>query len=207
MPFRIHKRSRPAVPLSGHIQEEAWLRLPLNRYWDDSLVAQVGFATGAIAGINDWINAGLEEQPVRETGGFLLGQVRELEDDRWDVGVVQFCPAVRTEFRSPNRLAFGTGALMDLDEALHTQPDLILCGWLHTHPGFTPYLSQMDLAIHDGFFRMPWHIAVVLDPLTAAWDTGIFSRQGGGRINNQSDHKGQWMSWDAFCRDHSITSP
>lgn len=207
MSIYIKKRSLYSPPSLSDAEGEALCRILLGDYWSDSRVRQVGFSMEALEGIQVLLEISIAEKPVPETGGFLLGRYRELEDGRFEVGILQFCPATRVAFRSPNRLVFGTEALMELDDALQARPDLLLCGWLHTHPGFSPYLSQMDLAIHEGFFRRPWQLAVVLDPMTAGWDTGIFSRQHDGCMNNKSEHKGQWMSWEAFCRNQLVTSP
>lgn len=204
--MRIEKRIPLVVPSLDDVLEQALNRLDLDEYLNAGQVRQAGFAAEATASINIWVHASLEKSPVTETGGFLLGRYRELEDGRFDVGILQFCPATKVAFRSPNRLAFGTEALMELDDALQARPDLQLCGWLHTHPGFSPYLSQMDLAIHEGFFRKPWQLAVVLDPMTAGWDTGVFSWQRNGRMNNKAEYKGQWMSWEVFCRNQIVTS-
>ena len=43
--------------------------------------------------------------------------------------------------------------------------DLRIVGWFHSHPGHTAFLSQMDLDIHGGHFKSPWHIAMVYDPI------------------------------------------
>lgn len=206
MYIRVEKRIPPSTTPLDSAAEQALLWFDLDKLMTDSQVRSVGFAPEVITGINTWVRASLEQYPVTETGGFLLGRYRTLEDGRFDVGILQFCPATRVAFRSPNRLAFGTGALIELDDALHARPDLLLCGWFHTHPGLTPYLSQMDLCIHEGFFRNPWHLAVVLDPMTDGWDTGFFSRQHNGKVNNKTEHIGQWTSWNAAGQDHPIVS-
>lgn len=43
-------------------------------------------------------------------------------------------------------------------------PDKIMVGWHHTHPQFGLFLSSMDLFIHQGFFNLPWQVAMVVDP-------------------------------------------
>jgi proteasome lid subunit RPN8/RPN11 len=43
-------------------------------------------------------------------------------------------------------------------------PDLRILGWYHTHPGHGIFLSDMYLFIHQNFFNLPWHVALVYDP-------------------------------------------
>ncbi|MBI4859043.1 MAG: hypothetical protein HY815_02030 [Candidatus Riflebacteria bacterium] len=44
-------------------------------------------------------------------------------------------------------------------------PDALLVGWHHTHPSFGIFLSGMDMFIHQGFFNLPWQVALVVDPV------------------------------------------
>ena len=43
-------------------------------------------------------------------------------------------------------------------------PDLEMIGWYHTHPGWTVFLSPMDLFICNNFFNGPQNVALVIDP-------------------------------------------
>ncbi len=43
-------------------------------------------------------------------------------------------------------------------------PDLEMVGWYHTHPGWTVFLSPLDLFICDNFFNGPQNVALVIDP-------------------------------------------
>lgn len=58
------------------------------------------------------------------------------------------------------------------DEMDRLYPDMKIVGWYHTHPGFGIFLSGMDLFIHEGFFDLPWQVAMVYDPIGG--DEGIF---------------------------------
>jgi proteasome lid subunit RPN8/RPN11 len=44
-------------------------------------------------------------------------------------------------------------------------PDQPLVGWHHTHPSFGIFLSGMDQFIHQGYFNLPWQVALVVDPV------------------------------------------
>jgi proteasome lid subunit RPN8/RPN11 len=44
-------------------------------------------------------------------------------------------------------------------------PEKRIVGWYHTHPGFGTFLSEEDIFIYRNFFRAPWQVALVVDPL------------------------------------------
>lgn len=83
-----------------------------------------------------------------------------------------------------------------LQELRHRKQNVVIVGWLHTHPQHTPFLSQPDLNIHNGFFQKDYQIAVVIDPLSENdhMDTGVFTRKTNGLMNNKQDKK-EWLHW------------
>jgi proteasome lid subunit RPN8/RPN11 len=46
------------------------------------------------------------------------------------------------------------------------KPDLQLVGWYHSHPGHGIFLSATDLRTQALWFRQPWHVALVIDPVS-----------------------------------------
>jgi proteasome lid subunit RPN8/RPN11 len=44
------------------------------------------------------------------------------------------------------------------------RPGLEMVGWYHTHPGWSVFLSGMDLFICNNFFNRPLDVALVIDP-------------------------------------------
>ena len=44
------------------------------------------------------------------------------------------------------------------------RPELEMVGWYHTHPGWSVFLSGMDLFICNNFFNRPLDVALVIDP-------------------------------------------
>ncbi len=44
------------------------------------------------------------------------------------------------------------------------RPDLEMVGWYHTHPGWSVFLSGMDLFICNNFFNRALDVALVIDP-------------------------------------------
>ena len=194
-------RPRPTtapVPLPGFSAWQATgggLRLPLSAYWgaEGTLVEEAWVRPAFVRAVEAWIAESLDLKPVPETGGFCFGQV-QAAGDRYRVSLDRFVPARDPAFCSPDRLDFGVEALRDLDAAWDEAGPLDLVAWLHTHPGHTPYLSGMDLRIHEGFFRHPYQLAIVVDPLTPDWDTGFFSRRPSGRMNNRGPGL-RWVPW------------
>lgn len=47
-------------------------------------------------------------------------------------------------------------------------PTADLLGWYHSHPGLGVFMSATDHRTQQRHFRAPWHIAVVLDPISGA---------------------------------------
>lgn len=171
--------------------------LPMQPYWGSgSRVAEVWVRTGFVQAVEDWIAESLRIDPVPETGGFCFGRVAT-RGDAYQVSLETFVPARDPAFCSPDRLDFGVEALRDLDAAFDQVPGQVLVAWLHTHPGHTPYLSGMDLRIHEGFFRQAYQLAIVIDPLTPDWDTGFFGRRQSGRMSNRGPGV-RWVPWRTF---------
>jgi proteasome lid subunit RPN8/RPN11 len=46
------------------------------------------------------------------------------------------------------------------------KPDQQLVGWYHSHPGHGIFLSATDLRTQALWFRQPWHVALVFDPVS-----------------------------------------
>lgn len=49
------------------------------------------------------------------------------------------------------------------------EPDLQLLGWYHSHPGHGIFLSATDLNTQALWFRQPWHVALVYDPISHSY--------------------------------------
>ncbi len=133
--------------------------------------------------VNRLITAHAQQNRAREVGGLLLGDARQDEQGRMYVVVTH---ALRAEFAQETRghLTFTQKTWLQLHHTRDQQyPDKMIVGWYHTHPGWTIFLSQWDLFIHQNFFREPWQIALVIDP---SFDrAGIFVWQNGLIVNPQ----------------------
>ncbi|QEG24641.1 hypothetical protein [Mariniblastus fucicola] len=64
-------------------------------------------------------------------------------------------------------------------------PELEMVGWYHTHPGWTVFLSPMDLFICNNFFNRTLDVALVIDPCNDdrgwfQWDDSHQTQRTGG---------------------------
>jgi len=176
---------------------EDYLRLPLRQYAPESIIAEVLLRPACVAGIAEWAERSLETSDgrVSEVGGFVLGRYEEDTPGEYRISFEHFCPASEVEHQSAVSLVLGSGAGRQLADAMDEYPEYALIGWFHTHPGHTPYLSKTDLdCTHELFYRKPYQVAVVLDPLTPEFDTGIFARNPDGKVINKEGFL-TWISW------------
>lgn len=121
---------------------------------------QVVLRQEAIAQIAAHSDSNLEA----EVGGALLGQVYE-RDGRYRVEIEAALPAVSQD-HGPVHFTFTADAWSQLhrDKEKH-YPDLQIVGWFHTHPDLGVFFSADDVVVHSAAFVMPWHVALVVDPL------------------------------------------
>ncbi|MCB0836339.1 MAG: Mov34/MPN/PAD-1 family protein [Bacteroidetes bacterium] len=150
-----------------------------------------------VEAVNHWVNQSLNQKPVPEVGGFLLGNYALSKRDHYLISIEEFLPAQEVVKATPNRLEFGSNPFLALDAFLEEKEDLVLVGWLHTHPGHSPYLSEIDLYSHEGFFPHDYQVAIVLDPLTDDHDTGIFCRTDENTMTNKDDFS-HWLNWKSL---------
>jgi proteasome lid subunit RPN8/RPN11 len=61
-----------------------------------------------------------------------------------------------------------------------THPELQLVGWFHSHPGHGVFLSAEDKKTQKRWFRQPWQVAIVMDPVHDAY--GFFARETGDPV-------------------------
>lgn len=179
-------------------QDESFYCIKLNEYLNNTNVRNIYFAKQVIMNINEFVFKELknrEHREIDEIGGFLLGKFFKCSADQFDIGIEIFCPAEEGVQKSPIQIEIGTEANIVLDQVMDTYPQLCLIGWFHTHPGYSPYLSKIDLACnHELFYLKPYQVAIVLDPLTEYFDTGLFSRKQDGSMNNKVDFT-KWVHW------------
>ena len=156
--------------------------IDMQKLYTGTVVSEVFIQKSCYQAISKFVEESKLQHPVKEVGGFLLGNYVKDNDGIFKTHVELFVPASQVAFSSPTLLDFGTDAMMEWDKAQEQHPELRSVGWFHTHPGHSPYLSAKDMNIHEGFFRQAFQIAMVLDPLTEDWNTGIFCRNLNGEM-------------------------
>ncbi|MEZ4883385.1 MAG: hypothetical protein R3E32_01520 [Chitinophagales bacterium] len=187
-----------------------FIKIDLSSIYSDTLLKTVYLTFSCYQSITKWVEKSLAtpENTVNEVGGFFLGKYGYENDskDNLVVSIEKFIAAENVDFSSSVRLNFGIWVLQVLDDYLQEFPDDILLGWFHTHPGHGPFLSTFDLNIHTGFFKEPYHLAIVLDSLTESFETGFFSKQENGVANN-ADANSTWINWKELFQSKEKNNP
>lgn len=107
-----------------------------------------------------------------ELGGVVLGQQRIDDDGRPFVVITDCLRALHYEATKGSfKFTHDTWSQITRERA-DFRPDLEMVGWYHTHPGWSVFLSGMDLFICNHFFNRPLDVALVIDP--CADDRGWF---------------------------------
>lgn len=182
--------------------ESNYCSINLNRTWADTAVTDVLLSRNSISAIDEFIRKenreGIDEDvnQVPEVGGFLLGNYEQDDQGQFKIFLEKFVP-ITPEQNDVYKVEFGVEAWVELDNVKDQNPDYMLLGWFHTHPGHSLFLSQPDLKIHEGFFKHNFQVAMEIDTLTENLDTGFFVRTKDGVINNTRDltEGEEWDSW------------
>ncbi len=114
---------------------------------------------------------------TREVGGVLVGSLVG-EPGEHVVEVSGWIAARHTEAsRTSVTFTPDTWAAVH-EEKERRYPDERIVGWYHTHPNLGIFLSQHDLFIHRNFFREPWQVALVVDPVREERGFFVWLREG-----------------------------
>ena len=107
---------------------------------------------------------GYSEQDLsRELGGFLVGGYHV--DETPYVEVRHFLEAVDARSGAAS-LTFTHETWASMTRGVQDRfPDEMIIGWHHTHPKLRVFFSGYDMFIHQHFFKQPWQIAMVVDPV------------------------------------------
>ena len=110
-----------------------------------------------------------------ELGGILVGR-RGTKDDGTPFVVIEDSLRARHYRATRGSFTFTHETWADLNAQRAELPDETeIVGWYHTHPGWSVFLSDMDVFICDHFFQHPDDVALVIDPTNG--DTGLFVRR------------------------------
>ena len=171
----------------------------LQQYFSNTQLRTLFLSRRSIQGISAWITP-LEEEldqlngyTIPEKGGLLMGTYR-LHGQAFETFVHSFAPIKEVELQTNVFWKVGKGITEALIDVVDQFPSLLVVGWLHTHPGHGPFLSDTDLNQTQIFFPHPYQVAIVIDPLTEKNETGLFTRKDSGKMNNANDQL-QWLHW------------
>lgn len=97
-----------------------------------------------------------------EAGGILLGNYNKKKNI---LDIQQHIPAQETRAGRTN-LTFTHETWNKIhEERTAKYPHLSIIGWYHSHPGWGVFLSSRDLFIQKEFFKHPYQVALVVDPV------------------------------------------
>jgi 26S proteasome regulatory subunit N11 len=99
----------------------------------------------------------------KEVLGLLLGDLLQYEQRVYTI----IRDTVTTDLDASNiHVKFKKDSFPKLFERLDKLDyDYIICGWYHSHPGHTCFLSEEDISTQKRMFNQPHQVAVVIDPL------------------------------------------
>lgn len=100
-----------------------------------------------------------------ELGGVLLGHVYH-DESRTFVDVRAALP-IQTTDHGPIHFTFTADAWSQVHrDRVVRYPALSIIGWFHTHPALGVFFSADDVVVHSAAFTMPWHVGLVVDPVS-----------------------------------------
>lgn len=110
-----------------------------------------------------------------ERGGLLVGEAfsgSTVGDER--AVLVHVRVAVPSREGEASAISLRMGAAVWSAARSVLQPDEIVVGWYHSHPGIGAFFSETDRRTQAGFFSHPFSVGWVIDPLRGeeAWFAG-----------------------------------
>jgi len=99
-----------------------------------------------------------------EAMGFLIGEIRQWKNNNFSI----VHDVVTSDLESTSiSVRFRRDAFEDLCDQLDEIPyDYVLVGWYHSHPGFSSFMSHVDVDTQARMFNKPFHAAIVIDPIS-----------------------------------------
>jgi proteasome lid subunit RPN8/RPN11 len=99
-----------------------------------------------------------------ELGGVMIGDHFKYRGQHW-IEIAGYIPAqhyVNTSASFRFTVESWAGITREKEKRYNDRP---VVGWHHTHPRYGIFLSGTDMFTHSHFFNMPWHVAMVVDPV------------------------------------------
>ncbi len=124
----------------------------------------------------DYIDEYAATDTSRELGGVLIGSYEETGGRH----IVKISAAIKARYTDASlaEIKFTHQTWEDIDKVKELYyPNEKIIGWFHTHPGFGIFLSDYDLFIQNNFFKFPYQVAYVVDPIKGK--SGFFGNTDG----------------------------
>jgi len=180
-----------------------FLELDLNDEWNDTVVKKVYFERDCIIKAYRFFEDSIREtdtgSTANETGGYLIGRwdANQGEPTKFDVSLEDFIEPGDDASFSSHQLNFGAKIGVKLQKTIDNwkqklNRELVLTAWFHSHPGLKIFLSDFDLSVQNDFSgkeKKQRMLAMVIDPYTPKWDTGIFTYKSDASMNNAKDSR------------------
>lgn len=179
-PRVLSSQSRPVVerdpPDADHIRPHEWLGPELKSGYEQRL-AKKGFFELYVSktAMEKMVNHAKRFGRIqKEAMGFMLGDVCESERRRFTVVRDIVTGALLS---SADRVRFDNESYHELFSELDSSGfDYIIVGWYHSHPGYSCFMSPIDINTQATSFDQSYHSAVVIDPILK--EIGAFKLKG-----------------------------
>lgn len=125
----------------------------------------------------------VNQSPRLESGGVLVGHPFRTEDNRTIFVIIVGALPQHSNQRSVGHFTVGPTEIAAVREDIEQRyRGLITVGWYHSHPGHGIFLSGQDMAIVHSIYNLPWHVAMVVDPIQRI--EGLFVGPEGRRLGD-----------------------
>jgi 26S proteasome regulatory subunit N11 len=122
----------------------------------------IKFFPAVLAAVQDHLSSDITKEQV----GLLFGRVEETEGNPSIVTILTSHPLDPASASSTHVAMLRDQWPSAWRRLTSCKPDLQLVGWYHSHPGHGIFLSATDLRTQALWFRQPWHVALVFDPVS-----------------------------------------
>lgn len=100
-----------------------------------------------------------------EVGGFLLGYLGEWEGEYYLL-ITHALPVPSKSTRvTVQLLSDNVVEVVKKINEIKRREGVYIVGWYHSHPGYTCYPSRLDLRSHSTYFREPYQVGLIIDPV------------------------------------------
>ncbi|MBN1429045.1 MAG: hypothetical protein JXB07_11715 [Anaerolineae bacterium] len=172
----------PAIEIKPAPYDQAQLWLPKRTHSSTYEWLEIFMTQDAYRQINTHAQSTLD----MEVGGMLVGQTCYTPIGLPYI-IIEAPMAARYVKHGPTHLTFTSDTLSDALNRIDDQyPDKQIVGWYHTHPGLSVFMSPVDVWLHTNFFKEPWQVALVIDPIYRQGGFFRYTEDRPGHIETQT---------------------